>query len=173
MNDFKNELRRVIPRSLDLSNVVFVCIGTDRSSGDSLGPFVGTLLTKIGYTNVMGTLEHPCHAMNYLSLTEQVSMDKKLVVIDAALGIYTSIGRINAWRGSMSPGQGVKKDLLPIGDYSITGIVNASIQGLEFIALQGSRLSIMINMAEQIADAITHVFPLVVMSYVAAGRETG
>lgn len=172
MNEFRNELRRVIPRSLDISNVVFVCIGTDRSTGDSLGPFVGTLLTKIGYTNVIGTLDEPCHAENYLRLTEHIPMDTKLIAIDAMLGSQHSIGMIKARKGPLKPGEGVGKVLPPIGDYSIVGTVNVG-GFMEFFVLQNTRLSLVISMAEQIVDAIAHVFPLVAMSYVAAGRETG
>jgi putative sporulation protein YyaC len=172
MNDFRNELRRVIPRSLDLSNVVFVCIGTDRSTGDSLGPYVGTLLTRLGYTNVIGTLDEPCHAENYLRLTEHIPIDKKLITVDASLGEHSRIGLIQARKGPFKPGAGVGKDLPKIGDYHMYGIVNVG-GFMNYFVLQNTRLSLVINMAEQIVDAITHVFPLIDMSYVAAGRETG
>src|SRR5690606_29960938 len=47
-------------------SIVFVCIGTDRSTGDSLGPLVGTHLMKHHYSglHVFGTLDDPVHAMN-------------------------------------------------------------------------------------------------------------
>lgn len=46
--------------------VVFLCIGTDRSTGDSLGPLIGSRLEAegIGDAVVIGTLEHPVHAVN-------------------------------------------------------------------------------------------------------------
>ena len=46
--------------------VVFACIGTDRSTGDALGPLVGQRLRRLGCTaeNVIGTLEEPLHALN-------------------------------------------------------------------------------------------------------------
>ena len=46
--------------------IVFVCIGTDRSTGDSLGPLIGTLLEEksIHPFHVYGTLDHPIHALN-------------------------------------------------------------------------------------------------------------
>ena len=46
--------------------VVFLCIGTDRSTGDSLGPLIGSRLEaeEIGDVVVIGTLEHPVHAVN-------------------------------------------------------------------------------------------------------------
>ena len=44
--------------------MVFLCIGTDRSTGDSLGPLIGSRLEAegIGDVVVIGTLEHPVHA---------------------------------------------------------------------------------------------------------------
>ena len=43
-----------------------VCIGTDRSTGDSLGPLVGTMLQEktLSHFHVYGTLEEPIHAVN-------------------------------------------------------------------------------------------------------------
>ena len=46
--------------------IAFACIGTDRSTGDALGPLVGQRLLKLGFdrTPVIGTLEEPLHALN-------------------------------------------------------------------------------------------------------------
>src|SRR5690625_1908460 len=53
-----------IPRNY--SCLVILCIGTDRSTGDSLGPLNGTLLTQLTPRNlhVYGTLHQPVHAIN-------------------------------------------------------------------------------------------------------------
>ena len=47
--------------------VVFLCIGTDRSTGDSLGPLIGSKLAAevTGDVTVIGTLEHPVHRMRF------------------------------------------------------------------------------------------------------------
>jgi hypothetical protein len=63
-NDVVNAMRSLFPIDLTVNDVHFICIGTDRSSGDSLGPFVGTYLNEMGYKNVYGTLDEPVHAMN-------------------------------------------------------------------------------------------------------------
>ena len=51
--------------------VVFLCIGTDRSTGDSLGPLIGHKLREqerrrgfVPRAAVFGTLDRPVHAMN-------------------------------------------------------------------------------------------------------------
>ena len=45
---------------------MFLCIGTDRSTGDSLGPLVGHKLRRRSLRGaaVIGTLDKPVHAMN-------------------------------------------------------------------------------------------------------------
>ena len=46
--------------------IVVMCIGSDRSTGDSLGPLTGYKLKKARLNNisVIGTLNHPVHAAN-------------------------------------------------------------------------------------------------------------
>ncbi len=45
--------------------IVFLCVGTDRSTGDSLGPLVGSKLAELNKDLYLyGTLEEPVHAMN-------------------------------------------------------------------------------------------------------------
>lgn len=48
------------------NKVLVLCIGTDRSTGDSLGPLIGYQLRQRGlkHIHVVGTLNKPVHAMN-------------------------------------------------------------------------------------------------------------
>ncbi|MDP4156827.1 MAG: DUF1256 domain-containing protein, partial [Bacillota bacterium] len=59
----KLDLYQVLPAGLKKEHVVFVCIGSDLSIGDSLGPIVGTELEDLGFT-VIGTLKYPLHGLN-------------------------------------------------------------------------------------------------------------
>src|SRR3954447_9090991 len=54
--------------------IVIVCIGTDRSTGDSLGPLVGTLLEEKNPNSfyVYGTLEDPIHAVNLAEKLKEI-----------------------------------------------------------------------------------------------------
>ncbi|MDO5388505.1 MAG: spore protease YyaC [Clostridia bacterium] len=138
------------------NSIAVFCIGTDRATGDSLGPLVGTRLVRMGMKNVMGTIDTPVHAVN---IDEKIKLlyerfDKPLVLaIDACLGIYSHIGSLSIWEGAISPGAGISKKLSEIGDISITGIVNKwSHNGI--MQLQSTRLSVVMNMSEIIADSI-------------------
>lgn len=143
-------------------NIVIICVGTDRSTGDSLGPLVGTLLRKRRkikrIARVLGWLDYPVHAKNMDFFLRTLKKDKSLIIaIDAALGRIESIGKIHMYEGSLCPGSGVGKNLQEIGDISICGIVNSSIDQMENLSqmvLQNTRLSLVYNMATVIAEAI-------------------
>lgn len=140
----------------DNPQVVVLCVGTDRSTGDCLGPLVGHKLSKL-YSmmniHVLGTLKEPVHAknldenMNYILNTIK---NPFIIAIDASLGKMENIGKINLYKGPLFPGAGVNKNLQPVGDISITGIVNMS-GFMEYIVLQNTRLSLVMEMAETIS----------------------
>lgn len=63
-----------VPDYVFLNNeVVFVCVGTDRSTGDCLGPLVGDMLQAKGIPNVYGTIDQPVHAMNIAEVLDVVA----------------------------------------------------------------------------------------------------
>ncbi len=148
-------------KELRLTNedVFFICIGTDRSTGDSYGPLVGTMLVKAGYQNVIGTLDDPIHAVNLSEKLRELPADKTIIAIDASLGRIESVGIIELVHGPISPGAGVGKELPEVGDYSINAIVN--IGGfMEYIVLQNTRLSFVMNMADITCSSIIDALPV-------------
>ncbi|GAE34422.1 spore protease YyaC [Halalkalibacter akibai] len=138
--------------------LVVVCIGTDRSTGDSLGPLVGTKLEKesLRRFHVYGTLENPVHAVN---LEERIAAIYKnhhrpfILAIDACLGRMTSVGKISLADGPVQPGAAVQKNLPAIGDIHMTGIVNVGGM-MEYFVLQNTRLHTVMQMADVIASSI-------------------
>lgn len=142
-------------------SIVFVCIGTDRSTGDSLGPLIGYKINDLSYENVYvhGSLDEPVHAKNLDMVVEHISecYDRPLVVaIDACLGKMDHVGFITVGEGSIKPGSGVNKDLEPVGDIYITGIVNFG-GFMDYMILQNTRLSIVMKMADIISMGIRYV----------------
>lgn len=142
-------------------SLVFLCIGTDRSTGDSLVPLIGykikSSLSKYENIFVYGTLDDPVHAKNLEETISYIhsSCNKPFIIaIDACLGSADRIGFINIGLGPLKPGTGVNKQLPPIGDLHITGIVN--IGGyMQYMVLQSTRLSLVMKMAEAISEAVT------------------
>lgn len=138
--------------------IVFVCIGTDRSTGDSLGPLVGSRLRKYSFNDIhlYGTLDDPVHAVNLVETMTRVHSDHPhsfIVGIDACLGQTTSVGSVKIAGGPVKPGSGVNKELPPVGHMHITGIVNVG-GFMEYFVLQNTRLNLVMNMAETIAKGI-------------------
>lgn len=140
--------------------IVFLCIGTDRSTGDSLGPLVGDKLKFLIRNKVAlyGNLENPVHAKNLRDTLEIINSnynDPFIIAIDACLGNIQNVGKIMIERKPLHPGSAMNKDLPPVGDLSITGIVNIS-GALEFMVLQNTRLFTVMQLAETISKGIYH-----------------
>jgi putative sporulation protein YyaC len=140
-------------------DVIVLCIGTDRSTGDCLGPLVGYKLTSIYNckdVHIFGTLDLPVHAKNLYPCIEDIYstfLNPLVIAVDASLGRSENIGKINLFKGPLYPGSGVNKALKSIGDISITGIVNIS-GYMEYMVLQNTRLSVVMNMADIIAHSL-------------------
>ncbi|SDX28340.1 putative sporulation protein YyaC [Marininema mesophilum] len=135
-----------------------LCIGTDRSTGDSLGPLVGSQLEKSASPNVRiyGTLDEPVHAINLRQTLHKMQKDlrsPRVIAVDASLGQLSSVGWIQVGNGPLKPGAGVNKQLPEVGQIHITGIVNVA-GFMEYFVLQNTRLSIVMKMADIISAAL-------------------
>lgn len=137
--------------------VAFACIGTDRSTGDALGPLVGQRLIRLGVApdSVIGTLEAPLHALNMADrLAPLAGPGRPLVVaIDAALGRLGSVGAVRLSRGGLHPGQGVGKALPVVGELAVTATVNVGAGALDVQVLQSTRLYLVQRLADLIGVA--------------------
>ena len=183
--DFGSQLARLVSEVREEENknrVLYLCIGSDRSTGDSLGPLIGHMLTRREYKElsehhkspempdrriakahgsmaVLGTLRQPVHAVNLeemIALIEREYTDSVVVAIDASIGSRDHVGYITLSKGSMKPGLGVSKDLTAVGHISITGIVGS--QGrFEPLILQNTRLSVVMELADCICRGIETV----------------
>lgn len=147
--------------------IVIVCIGTDRSTGDSLGPLIGTFLEEknIAPFHVYGTLADPIHAVNLEGKLQEIKekhLNPFIIGIDACLGRVKSVGLVQIGSGPVKPGAGVNKSLPEVGDIHITGIVNVG-GFMEYFVLQNTRLNLVLNMAKTIANGLYETslrFPL-------------
>jgi len=142
-------------------SVIFVCIGTDRSTGDSLGPLIGYKIGNLRYKNVyvFGDLDNPVHAKNLDDVMRSIftkCCKPFVIAIDACLGKMDHVGCITIGEGSIKPGSGVNKELDPVGDAYVTGIVNFG-GFMDFLVLQNTRLSIVMRMADLVSTGIRYV----------------
>ncbi|MGI6129456.1 MAG: spore protease YyaC [bacterium] len=155
--------------------LVALCIGTDRSTGDSLGPLTGSFLEELACPDleVIGTLDRPVHATNLQETIyglQKRTIKPCIIAIDACLGRLDSVGKISLAKGALNPGAGVNKDLPAVGDYHVMGIVNVS-GFMEHLVLQNTRLHLVYRMAGVIAEAMATVSFRLSASSSAAGKS--
>lgn len=154
---FYNHLLQKAPQH---GTILILCIGTDRATGDSLGPIIGYKLKNFRHKNVSvyGTLDNPVHAKNLNSVIEEIStlyVNPLIIAIDACLGKIEHVGYITISKGFIRPGAGVHKELPAVGDIAVTGIVNFS-GIMDMLVLQSTRLNIVMKMADIISSGINH-----------------
>jgi putative sporulation protein YyaC len=156
-NQLSKTLDGFVPSDV-IAPIVLICIGSDRSTGDSLGPLVGSKLEerKMENFHLYGTLEKPVHALNLeetiTSITEGYT-NPYIIAIDACLGKTQHVGSITIGKGPCKPGAAMNKNLPSIGNVHIHGIVNTN-GFMEFFVLQNTRLHLVMKMAHVIAASI-------------------
>lgn len=148
-----NSLMEILER-----DAIFVCIGTDRCTGDSLGPLIGTLISRHDLHDhlVFGTIKNPVHALTICDTIKEIQekyADRQVIAIDAASGLFS--GYIKIKGEPIMPGLGVGKTLPPVGDYSITATTCSKTENIMY-----ARLDMIFDMAEIIAGAITKVIAM-------------
>lgn len=152
-------------RTQDDNSRVILCVGSDRSTGDALGPLVGTYLSRLQLprTLVRGTLAKPVHALNLASCINEFKSGSRsplVVAVDASLGKPENVGLIEIGRGPLYPGAGVNKKLPPVGNIYLSGIVNLG-GFMEQMVLQSTRLFHVMEIATAIGRGLHKalVFP--------------
>lgn len=148
------EVRERLAR-LPRGRVVFVCVGTDRSTGDALGPLVGERLLHLGCAgeDVLGTLADPLHAVNLerrLAWLAELAPEPRVIAVDAALGPAEDVGDIVVRSGGIRPGLGLGKELAPVGEISVTATVNVAGTRMDARVLQSTRLFLVQRLAQNI-----------------------
>lgn len=156
-DQFTEEFFKIFSKTFKQGPVIVLCIGTDRSTGDSLGPLVGEQLRDLcKHAKILGSLKEPVHAVNLENVLNEISNTYNnpfIIAVDASLGSLENVGTIKLGYGSIKPGAAVNKDLPPVGNFHITGIVNVG-GFMEHIVLQNTRLFTVMKMVDIISDGI-------------------
>ena len=155
----------------DFLNIVILCIGTDRMTGDSFGPLVGSLLeeklekSNICNINIYGTLEkNVCYTNIHeiLNLIEDRHPSSCVIVIDSALSNKENIGKVIVSNEEMHIGKGLNKKKIEIGNISIKAIVgkNTKIPKYNFYTLQTVSLNEVIKLSRIVSNCIINAIEL-------------
>ncbi len=165
INDFCSRLYK-LKKEKNYNGLTFLCIGTDKITGDCFGPLVGTKLTQylkeynIFNINVYGTLERPINYENFGKELLKIEKENScLIVIDAALSKKENIGKIYVSNEKTVLGKVLNKNKFEIGDISIKAVVgkDLKIAKYNFISLQNISLNFIMNLADAVTNGICEV----------------
>ncbi|AIQ54870.1 spore protease YyaC [Paenibacillus sp. FSL R7-0331] len=143
-----------------VEQITFLCIGTDRSTGDALGPLTGSRLLEHGFPHVTGTLPSPCDADNLVARIAAIPEGQLVIAVDACLGPPAALGCYFAASEPLRPAQSIGLSLPEVGNYSLAAIVGVN-GPFPYRTLQTTPLYRVIQMSEQIALAAAKGFGLV------------
>lgn len=165
IHDFSIILREKIT-NIEISKLIFLCIGTDRVIGDSFGPLVGYKLKHLfrdeENIKVIGSLDNIICMHNITKIVRNINStypEAFLIAIDAALSNNNNVGKIAVSKGSIKVASGFTTKNIYVGDISIKGIVSRNLNNSKcnFRLLQNTPLNLVMNMADSVAQGICDV----------------
>jgi putative sporulation protein YyaC len=163
-NVFVNELKKKIDNRN--KKIVFLCIGTNKVTGDSFGPLVGTKLQKLLRYNkkisILGNIDKPINALNIedkLLYVNKKYTDKYVIVVDSAVSEIELIGEIFVTKNKMVLGKGINRKISEIGDISIKcSVCKDEYSGIEnFKSLKNVPKEFIKNLADIVSIGIYEV----------------
>lgn len=152
----RDALFSLIPEGTE--HIYVIGIGSNQISGDSLGPFVGTLLYDIypNHLSIIGDLQNPLDASTILTEISRLKLPKNtfIVAIDSVLGSEEFLNSIVVQNGALQPGKGLGKTLPSIGDCRVMGVVleNDPVRNQSLLC---TNLHLIYTMATNIAKGIS------------------
>ena len=129
--NFNLELNKIIKKINEkkYSDLIFVCIGTNKIVGDSLGPIVGEILKqnlKEKNISVIGDLKYNVNINNIHKYVRKIENDYEnpyIISIDSALSRTIAPENVFIIKKGLIPGSALKRKSKEIGNIAIKGIV--------------------------------------------------
>ncbi len=173
---FENALYEIlIDNNAENKKLIIFCIGSILITGDSLGPIIGTKLSRnyiinnLLYFNkvyVYGTMNKTINALNIKNEIKRIEnkFNKDNIVIlaiDAAISENICIGSVIVNNKHLEPGAGVGKKLPYVGDLYISGVTCNDAQNLNDITNRETVFKI----ADFITGGIINVIDVIYEKY--------
>lgn len=162
VRDFSNTMCN-LTEGRTYSNIIFLCIGTQRLTGDAFGPLTGnrltTLLNDARRINVIGTLENSvslCNINNIVQRIKNTYTNPFIIAIDSALSTPANIGSICVCEGGLTVGTSLNRSGVTVGEMNIRAVVgrNCGNANQNLCVLQNVPLSRVVNLAEIVSSGI-------------------
>lgn len=161
--DFYNQFNKI---SNNYSDLIFLCIGTDRMTGDCFGPLVGNEIKKAIRDNincaVYGDLENPLiYSRIEKSLKEinEIYVKPCIIAIDAALSKESNIGKIFVKKGGLKLGVAINKERREVGNISIKAIIGKNYKRVDknMELLQNTSLNFVMDLVDIVSGGILEI----------------
>ena len=110
------------------TEIIVLCIGSSKIFGDSLGPRTAEKLTLVNNDCIIyGNMRQSINGNNlagYVSMLRIKHPDAVIVAVDACLTTHAEdIGLVKLLPYGVNAGKAVKRNALPVGEFSVIGIV--------------------------------------------------
>lgn len=164
MQNFIANLNSSLRKTNNFSDIVFLCIGTNKVVGDSFGPIVGEKLKNTSYDlKVIGNLNNCIIYQDIEKIEKEIYEKYKkpyIVCIDAAFSNTIEKGQIVVEKNGMQIGKTLGKKEKVVGNLSIKGVVARSSENYRenFNALTMVKPKIINLMADEVASGIEYVY---------------
>lgn len=139
---------------------VVVCIGSDRVSGDMLGPMVGSSLREEYRLPcpVYGWVGESVNGINlesYLAMIKERHEGCVIIAVDAALGRESDVGSVRIKKGGIKAGGALERKGASVGDLGVIGVVAEECPPQEvYAALLAVPFALVEGLADRIAGLI-------------------
>ena len=162
MNISRKIIDLIDSQKKDNQNLTFLCIGTDRVTGDSLGPIVGSNLEKYVKKNNIKNIKVIGNLENNLSNTNINKIENNngiRIVIDSAISNTYDIGDIIIDKSPIKIRQALNSSKDINSDIAIKCIVGKNFEDSSenFLMLQNIKIGIVLNLAEKLSTTLYEV----------------
>ena len=150
----------------EFSDIVILCVGTDKLIGDLVGPIAGQKLKRLfkdfEKITVYGDIKKTVNTTNLNAIISEIiaNYDQPFIItIDSALGPREKIETVWVSTGNMNPGSALKKQESCRSNVNFKAVVGENLQNniLNFNVLN----SIERNVVQRLANEITyHVYKM-------------
>lgn len=168
------EFSNVLKRNKDNKKIIFLCIGTNKVIGDSIGPIVGTnLINNLKCTEdfnfensnikVIGDMSNNISYNNIEDNMKKLAGNNFIIVIDSALSSENNIGKIFIHDRGLKYAESLKRKNNVIGDVSIKAVVGKNTQNRlkNFKILRNASTKRVMTMANILSKGIIDAMCLV------------
>ena len=149
-----------------MKETVVICIGSDKVSGDMLGPLVGSSLREEYHLPcpVYGAVGESVNGINleeYLEMISSKHKGSRIIAVDAAVGNGADIGKIRLKKGGIKAGGALDRGGDKVGDVGIVGVVAEERDPKDvYAALLGVPFALVEELAARISEMISAALSL-------------